>query len=302
MARIKKIYKENFTVVSSEMTRDKRMSFKERGLLLTLLSLPENWDFSAAGLAALVDGISIGTINSSLKKLEELGYLKREKIRDEKGRYIDCEYTFSDSPMFDVNLSNCPYIKNPHMDNPYMENCTQLNIQESNIQELNTNLEHQQLKEKQTDIEIDEEETNQITKHFFNEGYDKTITAILGKNGWGEDMLKYAIFLCVKNRSIDYKAYIKSILKDWSFSKIRNIEDLGVNPLGNKQEQDELLKSYKQALDLENEGKLDVFRSVDYSTTLQQLVKIMPYKDLKKMLIDGAKVNNINLKLDFFLN
>ena len=60
--------------------------------------MPDNWDFSIRGLAAIVpDGKS--KIETSLKRLEAAGYLKRERIYKD-GKIADWDYIFSDEPAF----------------------------------------------------------------------------------------------------------------------------------------------------------------------------------------------------------
>ncbi|AOY74749.1 DUF6017 domain-containing protein [Clostridium formicaceticum] len=98
MAKIKKEFKTKFTTVSNDFLFDKRMGIAERGLLITMLGMNDNWDFNVRGLAAILPN-GESSIKSSLRKLEELGYLKRTPIRH-KGKFIDTEYTFSDTPIF----------------------------------------------------------------------------------------------------------------------------------------------------------------------------------------------------------
>ena len=45
---------ENYTVLSNYHFKEKGMSLKAKGLLSLMLSLPENWDYSAAGLVSRV--------------------------------------------------------------------------------------------------------------------------------------------------------------------------------------------------------------------------------------------------------
>lgn len=153
MSKIKKIYKNDFTIVSTSMYRDKHLTFKLRGLLGTMMSLPDNWDFSIAGLAALTDD-GESSVRSGLKQLEKLGYLKRERVLD-KGKIIDWVYHFSDYPAYLDNNSNesgnngghnnkdlrrKPLVENQQLENPHVENCTQLNIHKENIQEENISI------------------------------------------------------------------------------------------------------------------------------------------------------------------
>lgn len=86
MAIIRNKNKENYTVVDSAILKNKNLSLKARGMLLTLLSLPDDWEFSENGLEALFcDGLT--TIKTALKELENEGYLIREKYKNEKGQF-----------------------------------------------------------------------------------------------------------------------------------------------------------------------------------------------------------------------
>ena len=153
MSKIRKVYKNDFTIVSTSMYRDKHLTFKLRGLLGTMMSLPDDWDFSIAGLAALTDD-GESSVRSGLKQLEKLGYLKRERILD-KGKIVDWVYHFSDYPAYLDNstseggnnggcnnkeLGQKPLVENQQLENPHVENCTQLNIQKENIQEENISI------------------------------------------------------------------------------------------------------------------------------------------------------------------
>ena len=63
----------NYTTMSNFHLRDKNLSNKSRGLLSTMLSLPENWDYTTRGLAAICkDGVD--GITAQLKELEQRGY------------------------------------------------------------------------------------------------------------------------------------------------------------------------------------------------------------------------------------
>ena len=62
----------NYTVISNYHLRDKNLSLRTIGLLSIILSLPEDWDYSQAGLAAIVkDGVD--SVRNGLKELEQYG-------------------------------------------------------------------------------------------------------------------------------------------------------------------------------------------------------------------------------------
>ena len=105
MGILKKELKNNFTIINNSILRDINLDMKSRGLLITMLSLPSEWNFSINGLYQILpDGKS--SIRSGLKKLEELGYLVRTIVKNDNGRIIDVDYTLYDEPQSFTNCSN----------------------------------------------------------------------------------------------------------------------------------------------------------------------------------------------------
>ena len=87
MAVLKNRTQNNFTMISNSILRDKELSMKDRGVLCTICSLPDGWEFSIAGLSSIVpDGKD--SIRASLIKLEKLGYIKRTQTRGKGGKFI----------------------------------------------------------------------------------------------------------------------------------------------------------------------------------------------------------------------
>ena len=75
----------NYTTMSNVHLRDLNLSLKARGLLSTILSLPDNWNYSIGGIAAICKENET-CIKSGLKELKEAGYMVVEKLySDESG-------------------------------------------------------------------------------------------------------------------------------------------------------------------------------------------------------------------------
>ena len=103
--------KKNFTVVANALIKDDRLAMKEKGVLLTLLSLPETWNLTRTGLSKFCrDGPD--SIKSALAKLAEAGYISKGRMRDRAGRLGDSVYYISDEPKFGNNAA-VPAIKKP---------------------------------------------------------------------------------------------------------------------------------------------------------------------------------------------
>ena len=72
MPKLKKKITRDFTTIHNTMLRDMRLGATERGLLLTMLSLPDNWNFSIKGLSRILpDGCA--KIGTALHNLEAAG-------------------------------------------------------------------------------------------------------------------------------------------------------------------------------------------------------------------------------------
>ena len=179
----------DYTVMSNHHLRNTELSLKAKGLLSLMLSLPENWDYTTKGLAAICkDGID--SISSCIRELEKHGYIIRERMRNEKGQLTTIEYTILEQPKNTPPEREKPIRENPVLDipaqaEPIQENTAQLNTNKSNIKELNTDISNtypiksyqkepeptQPAKEKSDRIGYDEVETyRQIIKE--NIDYD----------------------------------------------------------------------------------------------------------------------------------
>ena len=98
MPKFVKMCKYDFTTFHNAMWKDYTLGSTERGVLGTMVYLPDNWNFSIKGLAKILpDGER--KIATALKKIEEAGYLRRVRIYSD-GRIVDWEYQFSDEPIF----------------------------------------------------------------------------------------------------------------------------------------------------------------------------------------------------------
>lgn len=125
---------ENYTVLSNYHFKEKEMTLKAKGLLSLMLSLPESWDYSAAGLVTLSkDGKD--SVSAALKELEKFGYLKRTQAYNENGTFSGYDYEIFEKPNADKKTENPP-TENPLTENPLTGNPPQLNTKKQNKKEL----------------------------------------------------------------------------------------------------------------------------------------------------------------------
>lgn len=123
----------NFTAMTNYHLRDNELSLKAIGLLSKMLSLPEDWDYSIAGLAAICkDGKA--AIQTALKELEDRGYVTRNQLHSADGTFGDIEYIIYEAPPYTENRKtvDAPYTDFPSTDNPSTENQSQINTNKLN--------------------------------------------------------------------------------------------------------------------------------------------------------------------------
>ena len=117
-----------YTVMSNHHLRNKELTLKAKGLLSQMLSLPEDWDYTLAGLSH-INRESIDAIRTAVWELEKAGYILRRQGRDEKGKMTAIEYTIYEQPqpVLENPIPGKPMLENPTTDNPTLENPMQLN-------------------------------------------------------------------------------------------------------------------------------------------------------------------------------
>ena len=118
MAVLRKEKEGNFTVIDNAIFKDYRLSFKAKGLLCQMLSLPDGWNYSVDGLAKLASD-KYSAISSGLKELEEAGYFRREQLYS-NGKFAGYEYIISETPV-EKNF-DFPSTENPITENTITEN------------------------------------------------------------------------------------------------------------------------------------------------------------------------------------
>ncbi len=145
MAVIRISKTKNYTVMSNYHLRDKNLSLKAKGLLSIMLSLSDDWHYSIRGLASICkEGIT--SISSTLKELEQFGYMQRHQpIAD--GKFQEIEYIIFETPQqnqasvpsddesisdlvgkidgkraHNSTRSDNPYTEFPCTENPYTDN------------------------------------------------------------------------------------------------------------------------------------------------------------------------------------
>ena len=118
----------HYLIVSNQVVRDLKLSFKARGILTYLLSMPDNWKVSASAIARASERDGRESILTGLKELEGAGYLRRWRHQDDAGNMVN-ESVIFDTPNFVGNsvgnsVGKGPSYPLPKSDFPTTENPT----------------------------------------------------------------------------------------------------------------------------------------------------------------------------------
>lgn len=126
----------DFTIIPNEILRNKEMKSSTKNILLTMMGLPPEWDFSIAGISACVyEGRE--TVQKALVELEKLGYITRKRERKQNGTLGAMIYTIHQFPVsesentYKNNFSNQD-VKNHKQVNPKQVSKTQISINNIN--------------------------------------------------------------------------------------------------------------------------------------------------------------------------
>ncbi|MED3126802.1 DnaD domain-containing protein [Bacillus wiedmannii] len=217
----------NYSVINNTGLKDKRLSWKAKGILAYILTLPDDWVFYREELSQHAkDGIN--SLRAGMQELKEYGYIKRFPIRDEK-KIVRWE-----TIIYEIPLDDFPPVENPPAGNP-----VDGNLLVENRKLLNTNI--QSTKELNNDIQNKNHQDESLLQRLMDEDFKISYKFLL-KNGislseiaiteLGEfcEALGSELILEAVNRSIDENVpkwrYVRGILKNWETKRVKTLNDV----------------------------------------------------------------------------
>ncbi|OTW77417.1 DnaD domain protein (plasmid) [Bacillus thuringiensis serovar sumiyoshiensis] len=224
----------NYSVINNTGLKDKRLSWKAKGILAYILTLPDDWVFYREELSQHAkDGIN--SLRAGMQELKEYGYIRRFPVRDEKNKIVRWE-----TIIYEIPVDDYPPVENPPAGKPVAGN-----LPVENQKLLNTNI--QSTKELNTDIQnINHRHDNKqklISQRLINDDF-KISYEFLMKNrislseiaiielgtfceSLGSELIGGAV-----NRSIDENVpkwrYVRGILKNWEVKKVKTLKDVAM--------------------------------------------------------------------------
>lgn len=105
LRRVKDADRKGYVVINNNITKDRNLSLKAKGFLLTIFALPDDWDFSIKGIESILQE-GRHTVYSAINELIAAGYCRRVKIY-QQGKIERYEYHFVEEPSgFDLFTEN----------------------------------------------------------------------------------------------------------------------------------------------------------------------------------------------------
>lgn len=114
----------NYTVLDNTFIQDTRLSWKAKGVMTYLLSLPDDWVIHLSEIERhATDGKD--SLRSAINELKKYGYILTEQKKDVSGRFCESVYTVYEKPKIpyaEKPLAENPYAENPLAENPPLQN------------------------------------------------------------------------------------------------------------------------------------------------------------------------------------
>ena len=104
----------NYTVLDNTFIQDLRLTWKAKGLMTYLLSLPDDWCIHLSELEEhAADGKD--SLKTAIKELKIYGYLIATQKKNEAGRFCETVYTVIEKPLAEKPLAEKPPLLNTNI-------------------------------------------------------------------------------------------------------------------------------------------------------------------------------------------
>ncbi|MDH2862623.1 helix-turn-helix domain-containing protein, partial [Bacillus cytotoxicus] len=106
----------NYTTINNTGLKDERLSWKAKGILAYILSLPDDWVFYREELATHAkDGLD--SLRAGMNELKEHGYLHRFPVKDDKNKIVKWETVIYEIPKKEP-VAEIPLVEKPLVEKP----------------------------------------------------------------------------------------------------------------------------------------------------------------------------------------
>ncbi|KOS60336.1 DnaD domain protein [Lysinibacillus agricola] len=230
--------KASYVVLDKGFLNDISLSWRAKGLLAYMLSLPDDWSFCISDLATR-SKCGRDTTASIIKELTKAGFIHKEQGRTNLGKFGKMELLVFETPQAAPFTEN-PITVNPSTEKPLTENPSLL------INKLlNNNLLNKNNNDDESNSSVENFPKTQTAFQFYEQnGFGSLSSHVAYKIGnWiddlSEELVIHAMKLAVENNVLRWN-YVEKILHDWIHKKFQTIEEVEADRLRFKAQKQQL--------------------------------------------------------------
>ncbi|MFV1027487.1 DnaD domain protein [Bacillus tropicus] len=201
----------NYTTINNTGLRDERLSWKAKGILAYILSLPDDWVFYMEEISTHAkDGID--SLRVGMKELKKYGYVRRFPVKNEKGKITNWE-----TIIYEVPQVENPHMEKPQVEVPFVENPTLLSTKELSTNKQNTNKQNTNIQSSSSIFSFYENNFG-ILNSFIAENISQWV------NDTSEELVHAAMERALKQQK--KWNYAEGILKQWVNNNVKTLKDV----------------------------------------------------------------------------
>ncbi|MDG0946667.1 DnaD domain-containing protein [Bacillus paranthracis] len=201
----------NYTTINNTGLKDTRLSWKAKGILAYILTLPDDWIFYMEEVTKhSKDGIA--SLKAGMKELKECGYVKRFPIKGEDGKISKWETIIYEVPQVEKPLVENQPVEKPSVENLPVENQPLLSTKELSTNKQNTNI------QSSSSIFSFYENNFGILNSFIAESISQWV------NDTSEELVQAAMERALKQQK--KWNYAEGILKQWVNKNVKTLKDV----------------------------------------------------------------------------
>lgn len=120
MPVLRQHHTQDFTVIPNALLWDQRLSCRDRGLLVWMLSKPRDWKFTKKSIIAEMEQDGERSIQAGVTKLQETGYLVITRETRVKGKLAETIWNVYDTPQLQNAVMEQEPIGSPECGSPQL--------------------------------------------------------------------------------------------------------------------------------------------------------------------------------------
>lgn len=206
----------NYTTINNTGLRDERLTWKAKGILAYILSLPDDWVFYMEEIATHSKD-KLDSLKSGMKELKAHGYIKRFPVKDEKGKITRWETVIYEIPQVENPQVENPLVGKPQVDEPLVENPLLLNTKVLSTDKQSTNKQNTNL-QSSSNIFTFYENNFGILNSFIADNLAQWVEET------SEELVQAAMERALKQQK-KWK-YAEGILKQWTNNNVKTLSDV----------------------------------------------------------------------------